>query len=87
MAAKINLVGWHAGQDSSCKYPEYLLNVVVENMTPLLRIQEMPGSVLGCETGYPDGGLRRLLQSFKTNAGKIAQSRARPLPYTSISIY
>jgi hypothetical protein len=32
----------------------HILNVVVEWLTLLLRIQQVPGSNLGLETGYPD---------------------------------
>jgi hypothetical protein len=31
-----------------------ILNVVVESLILLLRILEMPGSILGPEIGYPD---------------------------------
>jgi hypothetical protein len=33
-----------------------LLNVVVDRLTLLLRIREVPGSNLGPETGYPESG-------------------------------
>jgi hypothetical protein len=36
--------------------PEGWLNVVVEWLTHLLRIREVPGSNLGTETGYPEEG-------------------------------
>jgi hypothetical protein len=50
---------------------------VVEWLTPLLRVREVPGSNLGSETDYPDGGSPWYLQ---TNAGiKSYKAKAVPL--------
>jgi hypothetical protein len=45
-------------------------NVVVEWLTFLLRIKEIPGSNLGSETGNPDSFFR-LPQSLQANFGII----------------
>jgi hypothetical protein len=50
-----------------CK-SEQLQNVVVEWLTLLLRIQEVPGSSNGPEGGYPEL-FRGVSQSFHANAG------------------
>jgi hypothetical protein len=41
--------------------------VVVECLTLMLRIWEVPGSDLGLETGYPDEGFRDFPQSLQAN--------------------
>jgi hypothetical protein len=44
-------------------------NVVVEWLTFLLRIREVPGSNLGPEAGYLDRGFCGLSQSLQANSG------------------
>jgi hypothetical protein len=45
------------------------LNVLVEWLTPFLRIREVPGSNIGPAIGYPDLGFRGFRQSLQANAG------------------
>jgi hypothetical protein len=61
-------------------------NVVVEWLTLLLRILEVPGSYLGPETGYPDCVFRGFLQSLQANAGIVYQNRTLRLPSISFPI-
>jgi hypothetical protein len=49
------------------------LNVEAERFALLLRIQEVPGSNLGPETGYLTDAFYRFSQSFRANVG-IGQS-------------
>jgi len=41
-------------KSSDYKFSTFTPNVVIEWLTILLRIREVPGSNLGPETGYPD---------------------------------
>jgi hypothetical protein len=57
-------------------------NVVVEWLTLLLRIREVPDSNMGLKTGYP-GRFLVFFQSFQGNAGIVPYVRSRPfLPHT-----
>jgi hypothetical protein len=46
-------------------------NFVVEWLTLLLHIREVPGSNLDQETGYSDLGGRGFFQSLQPNAGRV----------------
>jgi hypothetical protein len=48
-----------------------LTNVVVERLTLLLNIQDVTGSNLGKETGYPDCCFRDFTQFIQANAGIV----------------
>jgi hypothetical protein len=50
-----------------CEFP----NVVVEWLTLLFRILEVPGSNLILETGRPDSVFRGFPQSLEANAGRV----------------
>jgi hypothetical protein len=58
-------------------------NVVVELLTLLFRILEIPGSNIGSETGYPEV-FRGLPQSLHENAGTVLKIRHQPFPSTSL---
>jgi hypothetical protein len=62
-----------------------LTNVVVEWLTLLFRIREVPGWNLGPETDYPEA-FRRFPQSLQANAGKTTSFRPQPLPPTFFPI-
>jgi hypothetical protein len=47
------------------------LNIMVEWLTLLLRILELPDSNLGPETSHPDGGFSWLSQSLQANSGIV----------------
>jgi hypothetical protein len=61
-----------------------LPNVVVEWLTPLLRIREVPGSNPGTETGYPDEGFSWLSSvppgKFQDSNFKLVHDRFLPHP-------
>jgi hypothetical protein len=52
-------------------FTKILQNVVVDSLTFLLRIREVPSSNLSPKTGYPDWGVCGFLQSLEMNAGIV----------------
>jgi hypothetical protein len=62
-------------------------NVVVEWLTLLLRIREVPGSNLDLETGYPHCDFRGFPQFLQANVRIVPQMRPRPLSSTHIPIH
>jgi hypothetical protein len=61
---------------------------VVERLTLLLRIREAPGSSLGSESGYPDGGFSWLSSvppgEFKDSTLVLGHDRFLPNPFQLI---
>jgi hypothetical protein len=49
----------------------YTETFVVEVLTVLLHIREVPGSNLGPRTGYSDGGFRSLPQTLQADVGIV----------------
>jgi hypothetical protein len=58
-------INWNHRSDKN------VTNIVVQWLTPLVSIWEIPGSNLGPETGYPDWDFRVFLQSLQMNVGIV----------------
>jgi hypothetical protein len=76
---------WKSTLHHNGKWSVGLTNVVVEWLTLLFRIREVPGWNLSPETGYPEA-FRRFAQSLQANAGKTTSFRPQPLPPTFFPI-
>jgi hypothetical protein len=62
-------------------------NVVVERLTLLLRIRQVPGSNLGPKNGYIYGISRGFPQPLQANYVILPLARSQPLTSTSFTVY